>query len=359
MKLQFFSYLGLISLLFALHPLPSQGYTVPAVERPDWWNEQWLPVYDGAGKKKLPRISVEGSNFVNPDGEVVIFRGLSISDPDKIVKDGEWDKAHFEAIQSWGANLVRIPVHPISIQQRGMKPYLKILDDAIDWCTELGMYVIIDWHSIGNLKMEMFQHPMYQTTRTDSYEFWRQIARRYRNVPTVAFYEVYNEPTVFNGTLGSCSWAEWKEIVEEMIDIIRAHDDKVIPLVAGFDWAYDLREIKDAPIERSGIAYVTHPYPGKCTPPREPHWDEHFGYLAGQYPILATELGYYFEGEEHLIEDGTYAESIMAYFDSKGISWCAWVFDPSWHPQMIKNYDYEPTHQGAFFRKAMQTKNTP
>ena len=144
-----------------------------------------------------------------------------------------------------------------------------------------------------------------------------------------------------------------------MIDIIRAHDDKVIPLVAGFDWAYDLREIKDAPIERSGIAYVTHPYPGKCTPPREPHWDEHFGYLAGQYPILATELGYYFEGEEHLIEDGTYAESIMAYFDSKGISWCAWVFDPSWHPQMIKNYDYEPTHQGAFFRKAMQTKNTP
>ena len=72
-----------------------------------------------------------------------------------------------------------------------------------------------------------------------------------------------------------------------------------------------------------------------------------------------NELGYYFEGEEHLIEDGTYAESIMAYFDSKGISWCAWVFDPSWHPQMIKNYDYEPTHQGAFFRKAMQTKNTP
>ncbi|MCB0641498.1 MAG: cellulase family glycosylhydrolase [Phaeodactylibacter sp.] len=321
-------------------------------ERSDWWNEEWLSPYDGIGKqKKLPQISVKGNQFIDPSGETVIFRGLSISDPDKIVKDGHWSKAHFEAIKSWGVNLVRIPVHPVSIHQRGIKPYVAILDQAVDWCTELGMYLIIDWHSIGNLQMEMFQHEMYQTTKSETFEFWKRIARHYRGVPTVAFYELYNEPTVFNGTLGACSWAEWKALMEQMIDIVYAYDTKVIPLVAGFDWAYDLREVEFAPIARPGVAYVTHPYPGKCEPPREPHWEAHFGFLADRIPIVATELGYYFEGEEHLIDDGTYREAIMEFFDQKGISWCAWVFDPNWHPQMIRNYEYEPTHQGAFFRE--------
>ncbi|MDX9729565.1 MAG: hypothetical protein RBT50_09900, partial [Bacteroidales bacterium] len=34
--------------------------------------------------KKLPLIRVQGNKFVTPDGATVLFRGLSISDPDKI-----------------------------------------------------------------------------------------------------------------------------------------------------------------------------------------------------------------------------------------------------------------------------------
>jgi endoglucanase len=323
-------------------------------DRSDWWNEPETPGYRlKATAQDMQFIRVEGNRFVNESGETVVFKGLSISDPDKIEKDGRWSKAHFEVIKSWGANIVRIPVHPAAVRQRSIRNYLKLLDNAVDWCGELGMYVIIDWHSIGNLHMEMFQNDMYETSKRETLYFWKTIARRYREIPTVAFYEIFNEPTVYNGTLGSCTWAEWKKIVEDIIDVIYAHDKKVIPLVGGFDWAYDLRDIRFHPIAREGVAYVTHPYPGKCRPPREPHWEEHFGFLTDRYPIIATELGYYFEGEEHLIEDGTYRDAIVNYMAKKGISWCAWVFDPNWVPQMIKNYDYEPTHQGAFFREAM------
>ena len=201
--------------------------------------------------------------------------------------------------------------------------------------------------------MEMYQTDMYETSQRETLYFWKSVSKYFAGHPTVAFYEVFNEPTVFNGTLGKCSWAEWKAIVEDIIDVIYAHDKKVIPLVAGFNWAYNLKEVNYNPIEREGVAYVTHPYPGKCEPPREGHWEEHFGYLAERFPIVATELGYLFEGEHHLIEDGTYREAIIKYFDQKGISWCAWVFDPDWVPQLIKNYDYEPTHSGAFFRDVM------
>lgn len=328
-------------------------------DRSDWWNEQWLPVYvQKPSAQDMDFIRVEGNRFVKENGETIIFKGLSISDPDKIEKNGHWGKAHFSVIKSWGANLVRIPVHPVSLHQRGIYEYIKLLDQAVDWCSELGLYVVIDWHSIGNLQMEMFQADMYETTQRETLYFWKTIARHYKDIPAVAFYELFNEPTVFNGTLGKCSWEEWKKIMEDLVDVIYAHDKKVIPLIGGFNWAYDLRPMKFNPIAREGVAYVTHPYPGKCQPPREPHWEEHFGFLADRYPIVATEMGYFFEGEHNLVddEDGTYRHAIMNYFHQKGISWCAWVFDPNWAPQMIKNYNYEPTHQGVFFREVMLGK---
>ncbi|MCB0650338.1 MAG: cellulase family glycosylhydrolase [Saprospiraceae bacterium] len=339
--------------LSQIFPVFSQDHFFDT-DRADWWNEEWIPAYQiKSTALDMDFIRVKKNKLVNENDEILVFKGLSIADPDKIVKDGRWSKAHFEVIKSWGATLVRIPVHPFALRQRGIKNYLKLLDQAVDWCSELGIYVIIDWHSIGNLQMEMFQHDIYETTKRETYYFWKTIARHYKDIPTVAFYEIYNEPTVFNGTLGSCTWEEWKKIAEDIIDIIYAHDNKVIPLVGGFNWAYDLRNMEYNPIARPGVAYVTHPYPGKCEPPRENHWEEHFGFLTERYPILATELGYFFEGEEHLIEDGTYREAIVNYFEQKGISWCAWVFDPNWVPQMIKNYDYEPTHQGAFFKEVM------
>ena len=120
--------------------------------------------------------------------------------------------------------------------------YVQLLDDGIRWAEEVGIYVIIDWHSIGNLRTELFQHPMYNTTKTETLRFWKAIAARYGNRPAVAFYELFNEPTRFNGTLGRATWAEHKVLMEEIIYVIRAHNAVGIPLVAGFNWAYDLTE---------------------------------------------------------------------------------------------------------------------
>ena len=153
------------------------------------------------------------------------------------------------------------------------------------------MYVDIDWHSIGNLKMELFQDPMYDTTQKETYEFWRTIARHFAGNNTVAFYEIFNEPTTFRGQLGSISWSEWKKMNEDIIKLIRSFDTETIPLVAGFDWAYDLTPLREEPIAAEGIAYVTHPYENKRSKPWEPKWEEDFGFAAAKYPLIATEWG--------------------------------------------------------------------
>ncbi len=304
-------------------------------------------------RKKMGFVKVLKNRFV-VDGKPVVFKGVAIADPDKIVKDGHWNKKHFEQIKSWGANVIRIPIHPTRMRSRGLEESLKLFDQAVSWCGELEMYVIIDWHSIGNLRTKKFEADIYVTNMKETLQFWEAVSKRFAGNPTVAFYEIFNEPTLNNGELGTCTWPQWKAMVEKIVDVIYANDKNVVPLVSGFNWAYDLREVKNNPIGRPGIAYVTHPYPGKCKPPREPHWEEHFGFLASRYPVFATEMGYALVGQyDYMIDDGSYRNAVLKYFKAKDISWCAWIFDPDWSPGLIKGYQYEPSHSGAFFRDAM------
>jgi len=84
-----------------------------------WWQDgsPSRPI-ENLHAKSLPLISVKGNKFVNPAGETVLFRGLSISDPDKIEGQGHWNKHHFEKVKEMGAMLVRIPVHPVAWRGR-------------------------------------------------------------------------------------------------------------------------------------------------------------------------------------------------------------------------------------------------
>lgn len=323
-----------------------------------WWRDRpYNPRYNGAEPKRLPRIRVQGNRFVDAEGRVVLFRGVSISDPDKLEHQGHWNKAHFEKVKEMGATLIRIPVHPVAWRERTPREYLKLLDQAVEWCTELDIYVDIDWHSIGNLKMELFQDPMYDTTQKETFQFWRTIAQHFAgNANTVAFYELFNEPTLFRGQAGSMSWSEWRKLNEDEIELIRAFDTNTIPLVAGLDWAYDLTPLNIEPIRAEDIGYVTHPYANKRPRPWEPKWEEDFGFAAGRYPLIATEIGFSIPKGAPVKEDD-YGNLIVHYLERKGISWLAWDFDPEWGPPLLANWNYDLTGSGEFFKEAMHAKS--
>lgn len=323
-----------------------------------WWDDDGRPPqpYRSAGARKLPLLSVRGNRIVDPQGNAVLLRGLAISDPDKIEAQGRWSREIFVKVQETGARVVRIPVHPIAWRERTPQRYLALLDQAVEWCTELGMYIMIDWHSIGNLKSGLFQNPMYDTSLQETSQFWREIARRYSGNNTVAFYELFNEPTLFNNQLGRMTWDEWKQINEDLIALVRAYDRETIPLVAGLDWAYDLSPLRINPVQAEGIGYVTHPYAFKRSKPWEPKWDEDFGFAAAQYPVIATEFGFSF-GRGQLAQTEEYGKAIVKYLEDRGIGWVCWVFDPDWGPPMLKSWDGFPlTGSGEFFQRALQGK---
>jgi len=340
--------IAIVSVLMFAMPLMAQA---PAASSKlgGWWNEK------GAGTnryttdaQKLPLISVKGNKFVDPQGNTILFRGLSISDPDKLASQGHWNREHFVRVQEMGAKVVRIPVHPAAWRGRTPAEYLKLLDQAVGWCTELNMYIMLDWHTIGNLTTGLFQDPMYETTLQDTYNFWRIAARHYAGHNTIAFWELFNEPTTYRGELGPVIWNDWKHICENEISIIRAYNPQAIALVAGFDWAYDLTPIREAPINAPNIGYVTHPYEFKRPQPWEPKWELDFGFAKDTYPVVATEFG----GAEAGPPD-SYGPSIIRYLESKGISWLVWCFDPEWGPSLIKDWNYTLTPAGEFAKNIM------
>ena len=183
---------------------------------------------------------------------------------------------------------------------------------------------------------------------------------KYKGDNTVAFYELFNEPTVYNGQLGTCSWDEWKVINEEMITIIRANGGSGIPLVAGFNWAYDLVGPATNPINAEGIGYVSHPYPMKREKPWEEKWTQDWGFLKNKYPVILTEIG--FCGPEDpgahipVISDESYGDAITTYCDKNDISWVVWVFDPEWAPALFRDWKFTPTRQGIYFKKALNDR---
>ena len=330
-----------------------------------WWKIPYAKTFDAKGLKVQQKISVRGNQFYDEDGKVFVFRGMNIAAPDRVLAEGQWNKRLFEELKDWGANTVRLPIHPIGWRLTGEKKILEMIDEAVVWANSLDMYIIIDWHSIGYLPDGLFQRHMYRTSEQETLTFWQTIASRYVGVNTVAVYEIFNEPTDIGGKAGKADWQVWKAFNEKVIDLIYAHDNEKIPLVAGFNWAYDLSYVIESPIEREGVAYVSHPYPQKEQPdPRTKEslfklWTESWGHVADTYPIIATEIGWVSADGRgaHIpvIDDGSYGPMIAEYMKSKGISWTGWCFDPAWSPTMIEDWTFKPTQQGKFFKQLLQS----
>jgi len=326
----------------------------------EWWRGRYyLQPANLPDATKLPLIAVKGNRFVDPSGQPILFRGVNIADPDKVDGEGHWNRELFEKVKATGANIVRIPVHPAAWRGRGAKDYLALLDQAVEWSTDLGMYVDIDWHSIGNLKEGVFESPIYETSLPETFNFWRTIAAHFRGNHTVAFFELFNEPSVSGGRMGTMTWPEWRDINEEMINIIRAWNKDAIPLVGGLDWAYDLSGIRTSPIRAENIGYTAHPYPNKRSQPWPPKWEEDFGFAASKYPMIATEIGFETGEGVQYSGAGDYGHQITSYLESRGISWTAWCFDPTWGPTMLKNWNYELTPAGQLFSDVMHAPPTP
>ena len=195
-----------VALAQSVPPASQAGSQPAAPARAHYW---WHDQAPGAGRpyaadnKKLPLISVKGNQFVDPDGKPVLFRGLSISDPDKLQMQGHWNRDHFVKVRDMGTTLLRIPVHPVAWRERGGGEYVKLLDQAVEWATEPRhvrhhRLALDRQHDDGRLPGPDVRHHQGGDLRL--------LARHGHGattaINTVAFFELFNEPAAFGGCPG-------------------------------------------------------------------------------------------------------------------------------------------------------------
>ncbi len=297
------------------------------------------------------RLHASGNQILDGSGKVILLRGLMPPDPDKLAERGKFNRAFFEGMEKSGANVIRIPVHAERWVNDGY--YLwRYLDPVIAWAGEMGMYVIIDWHSIGNVVTGAgAQMPDVQQDSMDlALAFWSTTARYFRDAPHVIF-EIFNEPENINGE-------EWKGGAEKLIQAIRAENADQLVIVGGINFGRDLGWVLEHPVSEGNLAYASHIYPAHAST----GWDSWFGQVAEKYPVLSTEWGYMDENRadapSYLIGNRVgYGESFLKYLDDRGIGWVACWYDDEWLPPMFAEGQNRLTQYGEFVLENLQRRD--
>lgn len=188
-------------------------------------------------------LSVDGKNIVNQNGEAYTIRGVS-------THGISWfpafvNESAFKSLRDdWGINTIRLACYSQSGIYRGQTD-IDLVKKGIDACIALDMYVIVDWHILGD------GNP--QTEKSNAKEFFKQIIKEYADCPNV-IYELCNEPN------GNVTWKnDIKPYCEELIPIIRDKCDNIIICGTG-TWSQDVHDVVGNEISGENIAYAVHFY---------------------------------------------------------------------------------------------------
>ena len=196
---------------------------------------------------ELPQIKVKGNQFVVGQDSPFILRGLNASDPERLLKIEHWNKAYFEEMKKWGANVVRIPINQ-TYWTTNLANYQATIDRQVGFAKKWGLDVILDlhWHDDVVQQQNMAQ--------PDAIAFWSAFATRYLGDDRVLF-ELYNEPHDISAEEwrnGSNTWAG----MQQLLDAVRATGAQHIAIIGGLRFGFDLSRpccSSRASASRSGI----------------------------------------------------------------------------------------------------------
>ncbi len=194
-------------------------------------------------------LKVEGTNIVDANGEPFQIAGVSTHGlawfPDYVNKD-----AFLSIRDDWGANTVRLAMYTAEnggYCEGGNKDSLKALvKDGVNYATDLGMYVIVDWHILHDLDPNKY--------KSDAIAFFDEMSKEFKDQDNV-IYEICNEPN------GGTSWSQVKSYALEVIPVIRANDPNAIIIVGTPNWCQFVDDAANDPItEYDNIVYAVHFY---------------------------------------------------------------------------------------------------
>jgi len=305
-------------------------------------------------------VQVRGRDFVAPSGEVLRLRGTNFGNwllPEgymwgfdragsprqienvvaELVGDvsaadfwRRWRDAYLtrddvRALRAMGFNSVRIPLNwrlfvgehaPFRLEGPGWA----LLDRAIGWCREAGLYVVIDLHGApggqtgSNIddsrgRPLLFDDPAAQQLTVD---LWRALATRYRDETCVLGYDLLNEPVAHYHDPASYN-PRLADFYRWLVPAVREVDPHHILFLGGAQWNTQFEVLGPPPA--ANLAYTFHLYqdePVEASIRRYLDWREKTG-----VPMWLGESGE---------ADDDWVQKFRTLLEAHDIGWCFWTY---------------------------------
>ena len=265
--------------------------------------------------EKNGKLKVIGLQLSNSAGNPVQLRGMS-SHGLQWYGSCVTQSSIKTQVDDWGIDIFRIAMY---VEEGGynVDPNANKarIEEIVQWCTDLGIYVMIDWHILadGNPNQN-------KTAALDFFNYFSNLYKDYDNV----LYEICNEP---NGN-GDNAWSGViKPYAEDVIDVIRANDPNAIVMVGTPKWSSKPGDPGDDPItgERGkNVMYSFHFYAGS-------HYTQAYVNNAlTKVPVFVTEWGtshYSGEGGNDYVNAQKWLDLFSGQNDAHVlVSWCNWSY---------------------------------
>lgn len=205
----------------------------------------------------------EGNQIVaGSDEHTVYLRGVNLSADRLRVTDELWiigtcqelavyqsatpvtnwyQEKHFQYLADTGFNTIRVNLHyrifeddnvPGSYKQSGWD----FIDYYIQWAKNHNLYLVLDIHiPQGGLQPTggggacLWDNVTNQTRLTN---LWKAIAQQYADEPTIAAYDLLNEPNP------TSSVSQWQTLAQQIVDAIRTVDQNHLIIIERVNWIF-------------------------------------------------------------------------------------------------------------------------
>ena len=257
------------------------------------------------------KISVSGPDLVDKNGEKFQLIGLS-------THGLQWfsryvNKGTFAAIKNtYGINVIRLALTTSEDgycdNPNNRERLYNLVVQGVKYATEVGLYVIIDWHMVGAEDVND-KNPLYY--KDEAMDFFSRISKEFKDYDNV-LYEIMNEPN------GSTTWKQCKTYAELVIPKIRENTDGII-LLGNPNWTANLNAVMADPITGyENIMYTYHFYAAD----HKNTYQVTNAYSKG-FPVFISEHG----GMESSGDGAIDYSSIQNWYkilDQRNISYVAW-----------------------------------
>ena len=195
-------------------------------------------------------LHVENGKLTGADGNIVQLYGMSTHGIAWFPQYINYDS--FRTLRDdWNTNCIRLAMYTAEYGgycAGGDKEQLKqLVRDGVSYATELGMYVIVDWHILSDCDPNQ--------NKDEAIAFFREMSEAFADNDNV-LYEICNEPN--SGT----SWDSIKSYAEEVIPVIREQKPDAVILVGTPTWSQEIDKSAASPLTFDNVMYTLHFYAG-------------------------------------------------------------------------------------------------